>query len=1277
MSVDLTQDELNIFSKNGISEDDIKNTVNAYRSEGLSDEEIRGKVDTKLASYNKKPTLRERFNNFVAENDKKVEQMNEDVKQRARDNLQKRAEWEEKHPFISGFQKDYQPSLFGQPSYRGKVPQWELQAKYGLNAPMGEQLKTDLKTFGLDAVAPVNIGVDVATGGEGAVAKQGLKQLIKNGIKQGAKTGAIGGVTQGITSSLADNGISTDLIKRPLEYGGLGAIFGSIFGGGSAYLSNKLEPLFKGIKTKLNIGNKLPKNVKTEVYGEIVTPKEEWGGTVGADIPKNTTPKNTYQKPNEYVYKKDLEQVLGLTEDNWDQEPNFYSKEMENEAYAILSQATGKSINWLRSQLKGGNGKGMAKRREFIEMLLEHTDDKLNNFTAGENDFYNLKSVNYENKGANSDQVGLGQEISQRAYDDAINGNFNWDTRDALTKATDTADIEYKKIMRELIDGDGSQATYENATSKFESIIKDLPDDMQEDYWNKFFSDMEKAENMHTSNRMRENGDLKKSSLAQTADLPPEMRKAVQDSPPEYEVLHNEDLIANAQLEIEKNPSSRLARLDNMANGKDPLSAQDFEEARQLVGQLYKEGRIDEALNLTQKISQAGSRAGQSVQAMSLWAKTTPEGAVRQAQKIIDEYNKNARKKIPDLTEEQAKEIIEMAEEIQRLSSNTGSREKDVATAKMMKYFVDLVPQSNGNKLKTLRNISLLLNPKTFMRNITGNAIFSAMENGITKPLASGLDKLASKFTGKRTRVMPQYKDYIGGLAQGTKEGIEDVNLGIDTRGIGGRFDLPQGRSFEDVPVLGQLEKALDFSLRVPDRSFYQATFNESLANQMLASGVDKPTNEMLENASKEALESVYQNDGKLAHTVLNMRNGLNSFGIKNFGAGDVLIPYAQTPANVTQQGINYSPLGIVNAIKSGLQGDQRQATLDLARAITGSGIIGGSYALAKNGGFTPDFENYQVRKNYEAEGVRPNTIKLPNGSNMSYTQLQPLSAPISAGAIMGNLQDGDYMSALDKGISSVTDLSMLRGVNDFVDTYNDKGLGSAIANTVLNIPSQFIGSWVNQINAYVDPIQRETYDPNPLIQGLNQARAKMPLISKTLPKKYDVTGQEIPKYQSKGVAKAYDVFVNPVFINKPKDDIVVNEVTALLEETGEKDGLFTLPEKKIKLDDGTTKQLSGKEFSEYSKTLGEVTYQGYEKMMNTPRYQNADDQTRLKLLGDIRRNAKAITQAELFGKANKYSVDGKIDRKVQNRLNKGQNKINRILSKMDSQLVDSIMYEE
>lgn len=51
MTVDITQEELDLFTKNGISQDDIRQTINNYRSDGLSDIDIRAKFDNKLNSF--------------------------------------------------------------------------------------------------------------------------------------------------------------------------------------------------------------------------------------------------------------------------------------------------------------------------------------------------------------------------------------------------------------------------------------------------------------------------------------------------------------------------------------------------------------------------------------------------------------------------------------------------------------------------------------------------------------------------------------------------------------------------------------------------------------------------------------------------------------------------------------------------------------------------------------------------------------------------------------------------------------------------------------------------------------------------------------------------------------------------------------------------------------------------------------------------------------------------------------------------------------------------
>lgn len=132
---------------------------------------------------------------------------NDATKQIAKRNLANREQWEQNHPYISALQKSLQPN------YRGQVPQWELQAEYGLTPPIGERIKADIKTLGQNAVAPINLGLMALTGGSSSV-----PQLIGYGALQGA-TGA------GL-ETLADKGLSKDMLP---SIGG-GALTGGLVG---------------------------------------------------------------------------------------------------------------------------------------------------------------------------------------------------------------------------------------------------------------------------------------------------------------------------------------------------------------------------------------------------------------------------------------------------------------------------------------------------------------------------------------------------------------------------------------------------------------------------------------------------------------------------------------------------------------------------------------------------------------------------------------------------------------------------------------------------------------------------------------------------------------------------------------------------------------------------------------------------------------------------------------------------------------------------------------
>lgn len=1161
MAVNITNEELDLFNKNGFTDDDVRATVENYRSQGLDDNAIRAKVQAKLDTWGttKQPTKQTRtypnqsvknmaeeefkknvdkiydipqvdipqrgklvnsdgqekgswFDNLVNASEKYREEVEQKYKEVAKEKLEKREEWEKAHPIISGIQKDYQPN------YRADVEQWKLDAKYGLNAPLKEALKTDLKKVGLNLVPSTNIAVDIATGGSGTVAKQGLKELVKQGAKQGAKTGVIGGLTQGVTSSLADNGISTDLLLRPLQYGTFGLLGGGLLGGVAPVAIKGVEKVVgKVAKPKVKPQTVEQPQVTKEVKAEVV------------EQPKVKTLTETFlEKGKGYDFEDEMAKTIkkidsGKYTQKDFEDLNSFINEIENEALDI------------------DNGVELVKelRNKYKNLPLEDLDTYMNRVEQFDNGYNPI-----------SKQVEPIREVPQIA-----------------------------------------QPTPEQVT-----------------------------------------GDIKKRSLQQSVleakGTPKEVKEIIKEDMPTYEVMHNKDLVAQATKELEGNFDNELVRL---ASAKD-FDALDFEKSHQIARELFGMGEYQKAVDLIDNVSENATKKGQAIQALSLWSNMTPEGAVYKAQKLIKEYNKKHPKKPIELTDENVETIANLQKEA---LNTTDELTKKQALSKSMKYISELVPKNALQKLKAYRNIAMLLNPKTLMRNTVGNALFNTIDTA-SKGLASGIDTLMSLKTGKKTRVAPSLKTYGKGLVEGAKTGYKEALQGIDTRGLGQRFDLGSGRTFQSKPMRA-LETALDIGLRTPDRAFYEATFAESVENMMKAQGLKEPTQEILEQAEREALESVFQNQSKISDFALGLRSGINRIGTKDFGLGDVLIPYAQTPANLTQQAINYSPLGAVKGLANLAQGNQRQASLDLARSLIGSGLIGGGYGLAKAGLTTPSQfdENYQknktIRENLQPLGIRPDQL-----GDMWYAPFQPMSSPIAVGTAMANNENPLYA-----GLNTVVDQPYLQGVTRGLRDIQEGDWAKAGTNVLASIPSQFVPTAFSQIAQTIDPYQRETYDPNKLKYGLNSAIAKVPFASKTLPEKVDVTGQPIERYKTEGARKLSDIFLNPTFINKKTDDPVLSELKYIYDETKETSHFMPSADKKLKFKDVDGNQqeieLTGREFSEYQKRLGQRMYEEFDYVMDLPKYTNADEYGKIKLLEKAKKLVKDEVDNEMWNKKKAY----------------------------------------
>jgi hypothetical protein len=1156
MTVNLSEEDAQLFIKNGFSREQVGETVNHYRSQGLSDEDIQSKLNARVAGWKapQQPVQPRETSQQTITQEKPVT------------------------PDMSSGT----PTLYGNAEY---VPTYEeLDQNYKAGKLSKEELITQAqRRKDLDFKEADNI-----------VNKQSLNNVIGSSlIGAGAiplfnmpVTGFIGGALTGAGLGIINQKSAKDTLKDA----GIGAATGLALGKlpvvGRALAKTKIgqTAIKKGEQVAENVIGKLS---ESELGSNILLGAEKLGNILTKE--RHILPQ---QKPSQ-----PLPKGLNLN----DVKKNIRANQFDKRNLQTVKGVNRRGIVWSKVLQNEDNGV-IQSERQF-------------------NDIINEMSKNPE-KLRNSNYVQDLENRIQKVINDSPYPNeteFAESFWDKYAKALDEG-MRYN----ELKNGTTRSNTF---GGKIEQPAEPLPIETKQSQLPQ--------------------------SMKEAGTLPDEFKSLN----PEYEVLHNTDLANQATEAINKDPNKVLGDLQQKVFNKDSeLSALDFETARQTLQKLYAEGRTEEALALTEQISQKASKAGQSVQALSLWSKTTPEGAVRYAQKIISDYNKTAKNKLPLLSEQQANEIMELAKNTQL--SEIGTRENSIANQLLLKYFKELVPASAGSKLRTLQNISLLLNPKTFLRNISGNSIFAAMDTGVSKPIAAGIDTIASKFTGNKTRVLPQIKEYAQGLGQGFREGAEDVSLGINTRDkLGSRFNLNDRTSFDNIPGLNQLEKALNYSLQVPDRMFYQAAYNESIANQLKASGLTKPTEEMVKNATNEALESVFQNNSALGNMVLKMRQSGNELlNLNGFGLGDAFIPYAQTPANVAQQGINYSPLGIAKGINNLRLGNQRQGTMDIARGLTGTGLMGlGAYGAA-NGLINPNIDDYQVRKNYEAMGIRPNTLNIGD-YNVSHNQLQPLAAPIAGGAALTDIANGNVMGAVDRSIDSIADLGMLQSLNKFMADREDYGTGTAATNLIASIPSRFIPTGLKQITDLTDNTQRDTYDKNPLRQGLNQAIAKVPGLNKTLPVKYDVLGQPIQKYKTEGVQRVLDATVNPVFVNRKNNDPTMNKLIDLYEAEGDKSVLMPLADKTVRFKDlkgnQVVRPLNAKERNQYQQQLGVINKQLLDNIVNSEFYNSLDNENKIDLINTTKRQVKGFVDEELWGKPNaqKRALIRKLTRKEEDKV--------------------------
>ena len=619
----------------------------------------------------------------------------------------------------------------------------------------------------------------------------------------------------------------------------------------------------------------------------------------------------------------------------------------------------------------------------------------------------------------------------------------------------------------------------------------------------------------------------------------------------------------------------------------------------------------------------------------------------------------------------------------ERFINATTDRERDVANGLIKKFIWNKQPKKWADKDRTFRNMNMLLSLPSRLLDVTSTTAFQGV-NALDELVAKGIDKIAR--TGVRGGIENMSpKAWAKSVARGAKEGAEDVNLGINTARSGevDRYELGFHPQFEGVPILGGAEKALNATIRIPDRMFYESRFDSALKDLM---STGKFTAEEAEEIAKnEALQAVFQGQGLLSKGSKFVRDLLNAridnkpmFDNEtvqriadNIQLGNRVAPFVQTPANLIAEGLERSPLGLV---KGGFEmatattpQQLRQAQQTLAKGITGTtgATLGGGYLLNQVpntiGGFTnEDLYGDDVRN------LPPQSVVIGDKA-VSLASMPYLTIPAGLGKALlepDKTMPERLLNANTYTGNILSDLPMLKGLGDLYKGGADiakVGADYALGRTDLadvgqsvgrvagqqgaNILSQYIpfSGTLGTIRNAVDPYNREmmTYNENPLLGTAeyigNRLQNRIPFASSLLPMKYNVLGEPSMRNNIENDwARWSEALLSPVRIRNYTERPAEMEEMQRIQDyamgndiTGKTTLKFAKPKRYIGRGKDKTR-LTNEQYSELTRLYNGKVYDELQFLMNTPEYQSADEKTQIKWVREVMKEKKQEAEQEI-----------------------------------------------
>jgi hypothetical protein len=380
---------------------------------------------------------------------------------------------------------------------------------------------------------------------------------------------------------------------------------------------------------------------------------------------------------------------------------------------------------------------------------------------------------------------------------------------------------------------------------------------------------------------------------------------------------------------------------------------------QEIMRQAQNAGRFDEAVTMAEALARKGTQAGQSVQAFANWARLTPEGMLKYAQKEF--LNANEKMSIiskiirKGLGKQEIKFSSEDAKVITNLMGKANSTTDEALRAGYIKevfeYIGKKLPWGISDVIDEYRYNNMLSNPLTHLRNAVNNL----QQALITRPatiLAEGRPIEAIKYEMGALKALPEALTNFIKSFKGTTTAFGKM----DVAGVSELKPIKPNR----LGFIGIPSKAMEAG----DQFF----------RTMIQAG-EKARGTGVGEAEKIAEYSLYRGDlnpagqGYLLNKIDDLTKAI--YQLRRVGLG-WFIPFIRTPMNVAKQWIEYSPMGVAT-----IPGAANKRT-QIAKTLLGSMVtaVGANMALEGRTTWAAPVDP-KAKELFYASGKKPYSVKI------------------------------------------------------------------------------------------------------------------------------------------------------------------------------------------------------------------------------------------------------------------------------------------------------------